>query len=73
MAALTDPQPMATFDPSKAALLHEIANDEVIEWSPDRAHMWHEIAPLFDAWSDVHPGAVHPAPNPEDESLLPYG
>jgi hypothetical protein len=64
---------MTTFDPSKAALLHEIANDAVIEWNPEHADLWPNAAHLFDAWGEVEPGAVHPTPLPDDETLLPYG
>jgi hypothetical protein len=85
MPVLANPQPMTTFDPSKVALLHESVNDEVIEWNPERADEWHRATHphresvhwnglIFDAWSEVQPGAVHPSPTPGvDDSLLSYG
>jgi hypothetical protein len=62
MPTLANPQPMLTFDPSKAALLHEKINDEVMVWNPECARDWRRTADqhpdgvrwngfVFDAWS----------------------
>lgn len=61
MPGLSNPQPMATFDPSKAAYLHEGLNDQVIVWNPACADDWRKSAVphaegvhwngyIFDAW-----------------------
>ena len=34
MTSPSNPQPMGSFDPSKAAYLHESLNDYVIVWNP---------------------------------------
>jgi hypothetical protein len=52
MTAIADPRPMTTFDPSKAALLHESLNDDVMGWDPERADDWRRT-------SDSHPEGVH--------------
>lgn len=65
MASLTDPRPMATFNPAQPARLHEQLNDSLYLWPgappeqwAERAR-WHDGAEtvvnfdglLFDAWS----------------------
>ncbi len=74
MPALTNPRASDYFDPSKAALPHEIANDAVIEWNPEHARLVAQRRPSFRCLGhEVEPGAVHPTPLPDDETLLPYG
>ena len=62
MMVLRDPRPMSAFDPSRAALLHDNLQDQVLVWSPDRAEDWrcnarpdddgvHWNGYVFDAWS----------------------
>jgi hypothetical protein len=78
MPTLANPQPMTAFDPSKVALLHESVNDQVMEWNPERADEWrwaahphcesvHWNGYVFDAWSELQPGAVRPSPTPSAE------
>jgi len=61
MPTIADPQPISTFDPSRAALLHETLNDQAMAWDPERADDWRRTADpheegvhwdgyIFDAW-----------------------
>lgn len=65
-SALPDWRPMAGFDPSKPALLHDKLNDEVIHWQPERYQRHYEAfampldsgmvewdARLLDGWMEL--------------------
>jgi hypothetical protein len=65
MTALANPQPMATFDPTKPARFHEQLNDALYDWPGATVEEWRERASwhdgagtvvnfdglLFDGWS----------------------
>ena len=44
MTKLPHPQPMSSFDPSRAALLHERRHGQVMVWDPECAEEWRRKA-----------------------------
>jgi hypothetical protein len=53
MANLLNPRPMATFDPSLRARLHEQLNDALYDWPGGGAANWRARATWHDAGETV--------------------
>jgi hypothetical protein len=54
-----DPQPMTSFDPTQAVVVHEQTNDVAVEWVPVTKEewasgaRWHDTARTVIAWKEM--------------------